>query len=511
MASEKEPMSEKGASRETSSGDREALRAELDRLARPASSRLDSRRIRDAVRREVPAALPWSVLFPAIHLLLCVVIRGAGGAYAPSLTTVVLWTIVTPVLVLFSAYVRASLTRCEEPTALAAIDDELSSKDRLTAAYEFLRVEEPTPFMVAAIEDARRIVGRAKEARLAAAPARTNLRAAHAGWPLLVILLIAASFFVPTAHDVPRDEQIVASLGGDVLEETPVAESLAPNPSEKAETPGAKPSEQEATSPREGTPQDSPEPSNKKATRGQVGAGKSAQAMTSGGQSSGEGEASSQAQPTQGGSKKDPKKPSNKESEPRERKPKPKEQPRDEKPSVAGAGRGRGKGASRSPTASDWTSKDQIVTEDEEELEDDEDVEDDTDESDARGGVQPHLRQRKPPVNRDLNIGFGNGKPPPFANGRGGPGGVKKQRGVAQLVLGVPFPDHITGQPNPGMTKVTQERIEPQAERAEPVQAQDRPPRSSPMGPLARRELSPWMQDLLKNYYASVRTSKAKE
>ena len=45
---------------------------------------------------------------------------------------------------------------------------------------------------------------------------------------------------------------------------------------------------------------------------------------------------------------------------------------------------------------------------------------------------------------------------------------AQKSRGVASLVLGVPIPDRVKGQPGPGRTKVTQERIEPEAEDAQP-------------------------------------------
>ena len=52
-----------------------------------------------------------------------------------------------------------------------------------------------------------------------------------------------------------------------------------------------------------------------------------------------------------------------------------------------------------------------------------------------------------------MQIGFGN-RPSPDANGRGGPSQAKKSRGTASLILGVPIPDHIKGQPNPGKTKI---------------------------------------------------------
>ena len=119
--------------------------------------------------------------------------------------------------------------------------------------------------------------------------------------------------------------------------------------------------------------------------------------------------------------------------------------------------------------------------------------------------MQPNLRDRKPPVSRDLTIGFGN-QPNPDANGRGGPSQPKKSRGTASLVLGVPIPDRVKGQPNPGKTKVSQERVEPRRERAPAAQAEARTPRSGPTGPLARPSLEPWMQDLLRAWFQHLRT-----
>ena len=273
----------------------------------------------------------------------------------------------------------------------------------------------------------------------------------------------------------------------------------------------------EATSTAQGRPsrkagEDSETPEDEKSSAGRSQAGRSAQAQSAGGQSNSEDSASAQAQPTRSGAKKKspPKKQKPRRRSDRRKNAVPAKAP-DEKESAASAGRGRGRGANRSPTGSDWSSKDQVTSEDEDESEDDDDVDDDDEESEARGGLQPNLRQRKPPVNRDLTISFGGGKPPPFANGRGGPGLPKKQRGVAQLILGVPFPDHITGQPNPGMTKVTQERVEPKPQPARPVQAGQRTPRRNGMGQLKYRILRPWMRQMLRAFYRGRGSQETKE
>ncbi|MEZ5975101.1 MAG: hypothetical protein R3E96_09730 [Planctomycetota bacterium] len=90
-------------------------------------------------------------------------------------------------------------------------------------------------------------------------------------------------------------------------------------------------------------------------------------------------------------------------------------------------------------------------------------------------------------MSRDLQIAFGN-RPNPDANGRGGPSEQKKSRGVASLVLGVPIPDRVKGQPGKGPTKVTQERVQPQAESPETATAGARRPGATraPAPPPAR-------------------------
>jgi len=85
---------------------------------------------------------------------------------------------------------------------------------------------------------------------------------------------------------------------------------------------------------------------------------------------------------------------------------------------------------------------------------------------------------------------------------------MKKSRGVAALVLGVPIPDHVKGRPNPGKTKITQERVEPRVEDAEAVDATARQPRQSPVGHFANPELESWMRDLIRTYFKAIRAPK---
>ncbi|MDG2142395.1 MAG: hypothetical protein P8N31_02460, partial [Planctomycetota bacterium] len=96
------------------------------------------------------------------------------------------------------------------------------------------------------------------------------------------------------------------------------------------------------------------------------------------------------------------------------------------------------------------------------------------------------------------------------------PSEAKKSRGTASLVLGVPIPDRIKGQPNPGPTRITQERIEPTAEDPTPETARAQSDRISPVGHVAKPSppttqdnsggnLAPWMSKLVKTYFTTRR------
>ena len=176
--------------------------------------------------------------------------------------------------------------------------------------------------------------------------------------------------------------------------------------------------------------------------------------------------------------------------------------------SGATAGRGSSGGSSRNPASTDWSSKDRTEAADNEAFEQEEDVDDEQSESEARGGLQPNLRDRRPPVNRDLSIGFGS-LASPDANGRGGPGERKKSRGVASLVLGVPVPDHVKGQPNPGRVKINQERVQPQGEEVPQGTAEDRGRRSCSAGHLSERTLDASMRHIVRDYFLKTQVSDA--
>ena len=394
----------------------------------------------------------------------------------------IVWTLLLPFAwIVFRAF-HDLTDPIDEATAVATVDRALELEDRLIAAREFLALPDRGPFHQAAIDDAtpaieRALTGGLERSKLVAPPLSVGARALGA-----ILLVVVALFLVVTPGE---DGGTPIAAGGDPV--APIADRASdsdpegdtppvePRPRDE-ETP--RPEEREKSGTEPGGARSGEQSEDVKKTIGETTSGKSSSAASASGASQSKGAPSNQSQASEAErekSKRAQKKP--KEGKPSKSEKTPPRKP--EEMSGATAGRGAASGSSKSPSSSKWSSKDQVTSDDEEDLEEDEEVDDEFDNSDARGGLQPQLRDRKPPVNRDLSIGFGNGKNPD-ANGRGGPSEQKKSRGVASLVLGVPIPDHVKGRPNPGKTKITQERVEPQEEDAPSVAATDRTRRQGP-------------------------------
>lgn len=444
---------------------------------------------------------PWSCALPLLALALHLAQRAAGvQLLALGWPALLALALVPLALLLAAAWMRARSRPLSTARGLARLDAELGSRERLQTAWELSALAERTPFVAAAIEDAAPWLARARAHELQRAP-RRPLRAGTWLAPL-------AALFVAwlAAHWAPEPAATVELAQAPELGRPPdapaeVRSSGAPRatPPELREEPrearapdappGSARSERQPSAAPERAPRES---------RGKSGEGRSAEAVASSQPSDSAGVPSSPTKPSEPSesSKLTPKPP--KPRTPRPETAQPARKPPEE--SGATAGRGTGSGSSRNPGATDWASKDQVSNDEEPPQSEDADVDDETEESEARGGLQPNLRDRRPPVNRDLTIGFGN-QPNPDANGRGGPSEQKKSRGVASLVLGVPIPDHVKGRPRPGRTKITQERIDPRAEAVGALTAEARTPRSAPIAPIARPALEPWMRELVKKVF----------
>ncbi|MEC7584566.1 MAG: hypothetical protein VYE77_09620 [Planctomycetota bacterium] len=480
---------------------RERLPKELDDLAGRAVGPI--RRVRAQQARARAWHWAWRVLWwvPAA-LVVFQLGRLLVGAQASAWSfSMLLGMALVPAVVAFAGVLGAAWLRpVGRRQSLAVLDEAADLRDRLVIADEFLRASDKSGFMVAALDDAAAHLEEARRVQLVKAPPE-----ARRTRPPVVAGLLAALLLWGVSTLSQLQWQATGSVSGNPGEVGQDVARNAPVSDRDLDAQPAPPRDPQAET-RLGASVDSAAADDEgqagediKETRGQFGSGRPAQASAS------QGSSRSQAAPTnQSASIKveEPQKAKPKKAKEPERpvnkSPPPQKRPGEESGSTAG--RGSSRGSNKNPANTDWASKDQVTNPEDEGVEDDQEIEDEEEEQESRGGIQPNLRDRKPPVNRDLRIGFGNGKNPD-ANGRGGPSEQKKSRGVASLVLGVPVPDRIKGQPNRGKTKITQERIEPKAEDAQAIDAQARTAREQPMGPVVRYDLELWMQQLVRRYF----------
>ena len=123
-------------------------------------------------------------------------------------------------------------------------------------------------------------------------------------------------------------------------------------------------------------------------------------------------------------------------------------------------------GGNFAPVTHSWKSLERGGEEDSGGEDQDQEVDEERRKSRQRGGTQPSLRDRRPPPSRDLGLSQPGDQP---GKGRGGPTPPKKDRGTAALILGLPLPDTIKGLPNPGTSRVEQERTSPREAPAPPA------------------------------------------
>ena len=468
---------------------------------------------RAAIAANIPVAFTLLLVIPTVGLLLQGV-RYLGGFESGSIFPLWLWiglTVSVPLAWLFykAATLQISIDR---QRALLAADKQIGSAERITTADDFMRRSSADGFMKAAVDDASEWAKRGRVAKLEHSKTRRpDSRAAWFAIPGSAILL-ALVFFVgqfarpATLADVGLSDTNLQLQESAAVTDPDTEEQREDAPEETEEEvrkeSSKKPQKQKAVN-RQGDA-NAAIPDNAEESDGKLNEGETRESQQASNPSSARGAPSASGQPSKSDETPKPRKKKKKKSKP-EREREKKEREQDEKPSGASSGQGSSKGSDNNAAPSDWASTSQAATPEDDNVEEEDDVDDEEEEQESRGGVQPNMRDRRTPVNRDLQIGFGSARPNPDANGRGGPGGQKKSRGVASLVLGVPIPDRVNGQPNKGRIRITQQRITPEIEESDPVGAQDRTALNGPVGPIHHPELEPWLQNLVRRYFLDQR------
>ena len=486
------------------------IRPQLDELAARGRAVLRRWALNEAVRTAAPWLFPAAVPVPALYLL-AAASRFAGGPAWPlgPWGTGVL-AVAVPVA---ACAVRAAHTFCTRPIerrlSLALYDRELDAHDRIQAADEFLRAGPRGGFRLAAVADAQSTIERALATELP--PPKVAVPALHPGpwrWGatalaafLLALLLSSGDPVVDAGGEV---ELAASGLPVDPRAEAQQAQEAAirRNDAERQARPAERLTAEEvreisslSMQPRLADERQPPS------------AGRAGGASREAGRNAADRAASSAS----GRSPTEPQERATEQQDRRESGPRPQSPPPEEdNDSSTGIAAGMGGSSGSRTSESDRESTDSKAERDQ----DDDDVPDDAEEEEdeeqeATAAMRPLLNQRKAPVDRSLiPSGAGEQQENPDANGRSGPGGLKKTRGVAAMLLGVPMPDQLLGHVNPGRMKVQRERAEPQERDSAPYLAEERVAMDESAGKIARDDFTLPMQNLIRDYFLARRQAK---
>ncbi len=438
------------------------------------------------------AGLALTLLFAATALI-CFV---AGYPFPMKGWTVFLLGASLPPVGLLAAAIRAAAIRRSDYETAMRLDGAAGTKNRVATAVEFWGLASRHPFQEAAIQEGIDVAARLDPAHSLTAPLPSRLR--RNAWlrPLLLLFVASAALFIPRVTDQ-------TGSGSDLSEPGALAAALRPagkgrdgaafrenvNPVRAGQTDQAA-SAQRKEDGKKGKERarsgDSPEGSQKTTHQKNGGASRGARAGAGGERtdkipggepketkksrtgSSGS-PAGSRGTPAGGAGKPgEGKKQEHKKAGP-EKKSKSASRSRDARKSdsqggAMAAGTSR-MGGSFSPVTHSWKSDETGGDEDSGGDESDDEADEEKRESRQRGGMQPSMRDRRPPPSRDLGLSQPGDDP---GKGRGGPTPPKKSRGTASMILGLPVPDTVKGLPNPGASRVEQERTAPRTAPEKP-------------------------------------------
>ena len=484
-------------------------------------------RAKQSLARAWPVVYLLGIAFPVgyfVSYLFAILGQYATVSYGfgPFLNMAVLLAIalvvaIPVVFISLWAFFGFSFGRVDRQTSLALFDRELGLKDRLQSADEFRLKEQATAFEQAAITDAMPHAEKALQTRLAnieiAKPAMDTIK-----WPLvfaaMFIFVLGLStnglqFERPSvelagiAPDKAQPQDSVEDIKPPVFPEDKSTENDIPEP----DSPVAE--EQRPTEMKKAT-----EATNSESSLAQSEEAQSVPQQTS--ESGLSASASKQNQPGQAASnisglgnekqKEEEDVASKKETKKKEQS-KENDSKEDEKDdSASGIAGGKGAGSGRQSASTEMLEQHSKSREDDFDQDVDQESDDEEDEEqEAASAAKPMLNQRKAPVDRQLTpsgVGF---EERDDLNGRSGPGGLKKTRGVAAMLLGVPMPDKLRSQINVGRIKVQRERSVPIPNQVQTISSENRGQMDDSVGTFSRTELKPWMRDVAKNYFLDLR------
>lgn len=488
------------------------LRQNLDALAASARHRLARWSFARDLRLTVRDSFVWLLAGPVALFSLQLVLLLTGSGPLP--LTVWGWALLSlagPVLwVTIRMAALAAGRKLDRRTCLGAYDLQLESDDRLVIADEFIAGLQSSSasdgsghFRQAAIEDAAGHIARASQTTLEPKPlpAWSISRRGWASLPAAIIVIASGVWIGHIATGIRNapDADAVLSMADlqtlpariaatvlDLRPNPPRAERQAANDPAQPSTPQTAPD----ASPK--TPRTDQDADGQSHAGGQANSRSSSQAMSS------SGTPSNQQMPSQP-LEQDP--PQEQQAANAAQAKKSDGRKSEQQASSATSGQGQSKSSSSDSNSIPAADQPDRAGANKDDGKDEEGLQDEAEEEKTAGVERPSLRKNKPPVDRNLSPRPAGDQPNPNANGRSGPGGRKKTRGVPAMILGVPTPDRIQGMTNPGRSKVTQENSTPKEEPQAALTAEERRARELPFGHVEHPLLRPWMQTLVEKYF----------
>lgn len=494
------------------------LLAQLDQLAARGAAHLKRWAWKRAIEGAAPGFFAAALPVPALFALAVALEILSGWALWPFDALGTLGLALAAPLVFVAA--RSWLVYRRQPAgrrrALALFDRQLGLQDRLQAADEFSR-RAATDFQQAAVADAEACAARALSVELAPVPvAAPRLRPGSGrlgcGAAAMLVAGLLFSGYRLELGGGGASADVDPASGEALIAPQPDAQEAEPSPLPAARdaAPAARrPLLAEAAADGADSAealQRSADSGRQNASADRFGARAGAAAQSQSNQAlstaSGEGQPNTQERRPNSAPKRKPSK--------AQERPAREEQERNE--SSTGIAGGKGSSSGSKSASSDKQASDNKAQRDEEYDDAYDDLEDEEDEEQQAGSAsRPMLSNRKAPVDRSLSPSGTGDQENPDANGRSGPGGLKKTRGVAAMLLGVPLPDHLRGQPNPGRMKVQRERSEPEEKQSPAALAASRGAIDGALGPMAHQRLLPWMRELVRDYFLAERTQARRE
>lgn len=489
----------------------DSLQGQLNRLAAAGARRLKRWVLRCACDRYLQLLFPAALCVSGAILLAVLLDTVTPASLWPFgfVATTALALALPVLLVAACVLFDFARHRIDRRMCLALYDRDLGLKDRLQAADQYLAKESLSDFEQAAVEDARGHAQTALSRKLSPVAIRPpDLIPPHRRLGVLAAVLLAAALWMGqySASDASVSETMVAeAVPADLRENSDLTQvlpdPLRPRPASLAAKRNTEVEVPKSEADSRAGEMESREFSTQRQSTDRSAAGSDARRSNRArqAQSGASGQRSEQQEQEQNESRKrEPKKKPPRESQ--------KETP-DQPKESAGLKGGKGEMAGGRMAASDHSSAQDKTQQPEPEGDSEDGDEEEDEEQKAGSASKPLINQRKAPVNRSLTPSADSDQERDDLNGRGGPGGLKKTRGVAAMLLGVPLPDYLQGKVNPGRMKIQSEQGRAEEHQADPALARERPARDGAVGHTLHREIPPLSRDVVRNYFLAQRTN----